>query len=630
MADFRGLNDQSLAELLAALRREAADPADINSVVQDLQVHQIELELQNRELRDAQRALEESRDRYADLYDFAPVAYATLNRQGQITQMNLTAAHLLGVERGRVTDFTLGARLAPGDLRVLLATLARVLTRGEEESIQVALGRPPEARRDLRLVIRRERPRLAGEVPTACRVVLLDITADLELTRRLQEQEGQLQHLSQHDSLTDLPNRALFADRLNQAMRQTRRQDRQLALLFLDLDGFKSINDSLGHPAGDEVLKQVAHRLVGLVREGDTVARMGGDEFTLILETADAEAAGQVAHKLVAAFQPPFIVAGRALYVTASIGISLFPQDGTDVDTLVRNADTAMYRAKDQGRDSFRFYTEEMTARAFAKVSLEAALRLALVNQQFVLHYQPQHDLVTGRIVGLEALIRWHHPLLGVISPDRFIPLAESTGLIVPISAWVVRTAATQMQAWREQGLLAGTAVWVNLSNRDFQSQNLAQTIGDIATAAGLDPHALAVEITETWIMSNPALAAGTIRHLQTLGIEVAIDDFGTGHSSLAALKRLAVHELKIDQSFIAELPGDADGCAIAHAVIALGQALGLRVVAEGIETQAQADFLRHAGCLIGQGYLFSRALPAAAFADYVRARTALLPADAP
>jgi len=750
MADFRDLSDRSLSDLLAALRRETLDLADHGRVVHDLQVHQIELEMQNRALREAQQALEESRDTYADLYDFAPVAYATVSRLGQITRMNLTAAELLGVPSGQALHLFLAARLAPGDGRVLLCALARVLESDEEETIEVGLGRPPQPRRDLRLIIRRERPLPAGGVPVQCRCALFDvteirraqaavlaqqrflqsvidgvadpilvigtdyrillmnaaaqaaagapavntagltcyrashgrdspcdsadhpcpmrqvladgtavtvihrhqgadgqarwielidsplrdaagavigviesardITAHRALTEQLQEREVQLEHLAQHDPLTGLPNRLLFTDRLHQAIHLAHREHRAVALLFIDLDGFKSVNDSLGHPAGDQVLQQAAARMRALVREGDTVARLGGDEFILIIGALEQDNdAGLVAHKLLAAFRQPFAVAGQSLYVTASIGISLCPQDGTDVDTLIRNADAAMYRAKDQGRDTLRFYTEDMTARAFAQIAMERDLREALARGEFVLHYQPEIELATGRIAGLEALIRWQHPGRGLVAPDQFIPLAESTGLIVPISAWVVRTAAAQMKQWRDQGLLADAAVWVNLSNRDLQNRGLAEAIEGMLREVGLDPRALAVEITETWLMANPESAAGNIQRLQTLGIEVGIDDFGTGYSSLAALKHLAVSELKIDRSFVAGLPEDAAGCAIARAVIALSQALGIKVVAEGVETQAQADFLQREGCRIAQGYLFSRALPAAEFEAYVR-----------
>ncbi|WP_295451614.1 EAL domain-containing protein [uncultured Thiodictyon sp.] len=753
MTGLRDLSDRSLSEVLARLRQESREPADPGRVLHDLQVHQIELELQNRELRDAQQALEESRDRYADLYDFAPVGYATLTRRGQVTEMNLTATRLLGLERGRLPILYLGTQLAPGASGSLLAALARVLDTGEQESLEVGLGRGPgrpEAR-DLRLLIEREQPHPGVTEPPACRVALIDITeikqaqatvlaerqflqavvdgaadpllvvspdyrimlmntaaraaadrrggtntqpltchlamhgreapcAGFEypcpvrevlasgrvakvvhrhreenaeehavellasplwgpqgeiigviesarditehrrLTEQLLERELQLEHLAEHDPLTGLPNRLLFADRLTQAMRRAHRERHQVGLLFLDLDQFKVINDSLGHAAGDRVLQQAAARMRALVREGDTVARLGGDEFTVILGALErGDAAARVAHALVEAFEEPFELDDQRLYVTASIGISLYPQDGTDVDTLVRNADSAMYLAKDQGHDTFRFYTQDMTERALAQVSLETALRQALANQEFVLHYQPQHALSTGRVVGLEALIRWHHPTFGLVAPQRFIPLAESTGLIVPISAWVLRTAAAQMQDWQAQGLLAGAAMAVNLSSRDLSNPHLAEDIGAIVSEIGLAPGILAVEVTETWVMANPEAAAENIRRLAELGIAVAIDDFGTGYSSLATLKRLPVWGLKIDRSFVAGLPGGADDRAIAAAIITLGQALNLEVIAEGVETQAQADWLMAAGCRIGQGHRYSRALPADACAAYCR-----------
>ena len=621
MTDFRDIDDRSLAELLAVLSRDVFDVSDPRRVVEDLRVHQIELEIQNRELRLAQQALEESRDRYADLYDFAPVAYATLTRQGRITQMNLTAAQLLGVERGRTPDLVLSTRLAEGDGRKLLASLVRVLDQGVEESIAVTLGRPPKVERDLRLVIRRETPP-AGEPPTACRVILVDVTEQLALTERLKEREVQLEYLAHHDVLTGLPNRLLFTDRLAQAILEAHREQRQVAVLSLDLDRFSVINESFGHPAGDQVLQQAAQRTRALVREGETVARLGGDEFAILLGSLEHgdRRAGLVANALAASFAQPFVVDNRPVYVTASIGISLYPADGDEAAVLARNAAAAMRRAKEKGRGTFRFYTEEMTARVLSQVALEAALRQGIVNQEFVLYYQPQHDLETGAIVGCEALIRWQHPLLGLIGPERFLPLAESSGLILPIGVWVVSVAAAQMKAWRALGLLANAAVWVNLSSCDLQSANLAETIADILKAVDLDPGALAVEITERCAMADPESAAETIRRLLGLGVEVGIDGLGTGYLALAAHDRPSVRELKIDQVFVAGLPEDATDRAIVRAIIALGSALGLRVVATGVETQAQADFLLGEGCRIGQGYLFSPPLSAAAFEGYLTA----------
>ncbi|WP_295450010.1 GGDEF and EAL domain-containing protein [uncultured Thiodictyon sp.] len=447
-----------------------------------------------------------------------------------------------------------------------------------------------------------------------------DITDHRDLTAWLKERERQLEHLVQHDPLTGLPNRLLFADRLHQAMHHANRESRKVAVLFVDLDRFKAINDSLGHAAGDQVLKQAAGLMRGLVREGDTVARLGGDEFIVVLEAlADGSSAGLVADKLLAAFRAPFVVEGRALRVTTSIGISVYPDDGADVDALVRNADSAMYRAKAQGRDTFRFYTQAMTARAIALVSLETDLQRALADGEFALHYQPQIELATGRIAGLEALLRWRHPVRGLIEPTQFVPVAESTGLIVPISAWVVRTAATQMKAWRDQGLLTDAAIWINLSSGDMRNPSLAESIADIVGEAGLEINALAVEIAGTWIMANAESAPMNILRLQAQGIEVGIDDFGAGYSSLAVVQRLSVRELKIDRLCVAGLPDDADACSMARAVIALGDALGLRVVAEGVETPIQADFLKAEGCRIAQGYLFSWPLAAAQFEVYAR-----------
>ena len=627
MAEFRNIDDHALADLLAAQRYDDLEASDPRRLVQELQVHQIELELQNRELRAAQQALEESRDRYADLYDFAPVAYATINRFGQITQMNLTAAQLLGVERGRVLDPLLATRLAPGDGRTLLASLLRVLDTGDEESIEVTLVKAPEVQRDLRLLIRREGTHPLGEPATACRVVLLDVTEHAALTRQLKEREVQLEHLAHYDGLTGLPNRLLFADRLKQAMLQACREHLQVAVLFLDLDRFKTINNTLGHPAGNQVLKQAAQRMRDLVQEGDTVARLGGDEFAILLGSLEqGDSAGLVANKLLASFEQPFAIDGQLRYVTASIGISLYPEDGEDAEILERNADAAMYRAKDQGRGTFRFYTEEMTARAFAQVTLEGALRQAIANREFVINYQPQHNLETGGIVGCEALIRWNHPLLGLIGPERFLPLAESSGLIVSIGVWVVSTVVAQMKGWREQGLLAGAAVWIGLSDRGIQDRSLTETIEGIVKAVDLEPGTLTVEIAETLAMASPESATGAVRRLQGQGIRVGIDAFGTGYPASSAVDSLEVRELKIDRSFVARIPGDALGCSIARAAIALGQALGLRVVAEGIETQAQADFLKSEGCRIGQGFLFSPPLPATELEAYVRGQSAQSP----
>ncbi len=620
MTALQELSDAALDRVLSELRREAQDATDIRRVVQDMQAQRIELELQNRELRFARQALEEARDRYADLYDRVPIPLANLTRQGRVTQMNDAAARLLGVAADEGAGLFLGTRLAPGGVRLLLAALGRVLDEDQEETLAVTLEAGRERRRELRLIVRREPLRTPGEDGATCRVALIDLTERQRLVEQLRERERDLAQLAHHDALTGLPNRVLFTDRLGQALRQAHRLQHQLALLCLDLDGFKAINDSLGHPAGDRVLQECARRLRSLVRDSDTIARFGGDAFTLILAPLERGSdAGVVASKLLGCFKAPIEVDGRPLYLTASIGISLYPPDGSDADTLIRNADAAMNRAKYLGRDGFAFYTEDLTTRAFNQVSLETALRQAIDRGEFVLYYQPQHDLTTGRVIGIEALIRWHHPVLGLVGPEWFIPLAEASGLIIPIGAWVIRTAAEQLQAWRGLGLLTGTTLWVNLTNREIRAANLASAIATAVAAVGLEPGALAVEITDVRAVAESASATENIRRLLDLGIEVAIDDFGTGQSSLASLKRLAVRGLKIDGSFVAGLPGDGDDEAIARSIIVLGRALGLRVVAEGIESREQAEALAAAGCRIGQGYHFSRPLPAAEFENYCR-----------
>lgn len=404
-----------------------------------------------------------------------------------------------------------------------------------------------------------------------------------------------------------------------------------MAVLFLDLDRFKTINNTLGHPAGNLVLKEAAQRMRDLVLESDTVARLGGDEFAILLGALEhGDSAGLVANKLLASFEQPFAIDGQRRYVTASIGISLYPEDGEDAEVLERNADAAMYRAKDQGRGTFRYYTKEMTARAFAQVTLEETLRQAIANREFVINYQPQHNLETGSIVGCEALIRWNHPLLGLIGPERFLPLAESSGLIRPLGVWVVSTVMAQMKEWREQGLLAGAAVRIVLSDRGTEDENLTETIDGIVKAVHAEPGALTVETAETLAMASPESAAGAVRRLQRQRIRVGPDAFGTGYPASTVVDRSAVSELKIDRSFVARIPGDAVCCSIARAAVALGVALGLRVVADGIETQAQADFLKSEGCLVGQGFLFSPPLQAADLEAYARSQSTPSAATAP
>jgi diguanylate cyclase (GGDEF)-like protein len=426
------------------------------------------------------------------------------------------------------------------------------------------------------------------------------------------------EHLAYHDPLTGLPNRPLFLDRLIMALAQAERQNTKVAVLFCDLDRFKEINDSLGHSVGDELLRQVAQRIEKSVRGVDTVARFGGDEFTLIIQNLrEPEAAATVARKILETLRAPFYSGGHELFIATSIGISTYPTDGRDLESLLKNADTAMYRAKEQGRDNFQLYTPAMNATALERLALENMLRRAVAQDELVLHYQPLIRIDDGGVFAAEALIRWNHPELGLIQPAQFIPTAEMSGLILPIGAWVLRTACAQMKEWQDlHG--ARLAVAVNLSARQFQQPDLIETIRDALDASGLDPACLELEITESYSMQNPDATVETLRELKTLGVRISMDDFGTGYSSLAYLKKFPIDTIKVDRSFVQDLGTDRDDEAITTAVIAMAQSLSLHVVAEGVENQVQLDFLRARTCDSVQGFFFSHPLPPAEFEQFI------------
>lgn len=433
-------------------------------------------------------------------------------------------------------------------------------------------------------------------------------TEDISGIKHSQEQ---LHHLAHHDTLTDLPNRLLFNERLEQAIKRTERHATHLAIFFLDLDHFKHINDSLGHPAGDWLLKSIAKRLLGSLRKEDTVARVGGDEFILLLEDVrEPEKAAVAAQKLMGSLTEPFHLEERQITISASVGIALYPQDGTDPTTLLRNADAAMYRAKEEGRNTYRFYTEELTRNAFERVSLENDLRQAIAKGELLLLYQPQVDLRNNRFIGVEALVRWQHPKLGMVSPIKFIPMAEECGLIHPIGDWVLFTACLQGKTWLEQGIEIGQ-IAVNLAGTQIQRGGLADTLKTVLAKTGFPAARLELEVTEGFIMRQAESGICELESIRRLGAALAIDDFGTGYSSLSYLKRLPIQKIKIDQSFVRDLPGDPNDAAIANAVIALGKSLNLSVIAEGVETQEQADFLKKAGCQEAQGYLYSKPIDA-------------------
>lgn len=444
-----------------------------------------------------------------------------------------------------------------------------------------------------------------------------------DITER-QRYEEQLEYQANYDALTGLANRNLLADRLKQTLIQAGRSGKAAAVLLLDLDRFKIINDTLGHGHGDELLKTMADRLARCMRTADTVARLGGDEFVIVmLDIARAEDVAQVAKKIIHAVSRPLTVAGQEMVVTASIGISLYPKDGEHEENLLKNADVAMYRVKEQGRNNFQFYAEEMNARAMERLTLETGLRAGLERGEFVLHYQPKVNLTSGQVVGAEALLRWLHPELGMISPAEFIPIAEETGVILPLGEWVLRAVCVQAKAWQEAGLPAITVAG-NLSARQFRQENLVAVVRRALDQAGLESRYLELELTESMVMEDPEKASGVLRQLKSIGVKLSLDDFGTGYSSLSYLTRFPIDCLKIDRSFVRDIPINSDDTAIAMTVIAMAHSLKLRVTAEGVETADQLEFLRAQGCGEMQGYYFSRPLPAEEFAELLRSGRSL------
>jgi len=431
-----------------------------------------------------------------------------------------------------------------------------------------------------------------------------------DITAR-REAEERLLHLAHYDGLTGLPNRVLFYDRLKQALAHARRTHSTLAVLFLDLDRFKKVNDTLGHGAGDNLLQQVSGRLTGCMRAGDTVSRLGGDEFAIALsDLADPEDARLVTQKILTALAATFQLEGAEVYVTTSIGITLYPNDSEDQDALLKNADTAMYRAKDSGRNGYQFYTPEMNARALEKLKLENDLRRALERQEFVLYYQPKTSLASGEITGFEALLRWQHPDLGLVPPAEFVPMLEETGLIVPVGRWLLAAACKQIKIW-EAANLRPPPVAINLSARQFMEKELGITVKRVLEEYCVAARLIELEITESSIMSNTEEAEKTLAYLNNLGVSLAIDDFGTGYSSLGYLRRFPLDSLKIDRSFIRDITTNIDDATITRAIIGMAHNLNLKVIAEGVETEAQITFLAANGCDDIQGYYFARPLPA-------------------
>lgn len=449
------------------------------------------------------------------------------------------------------------------------------------------------------------------EVRTLAHSINTMITSIRESRLDLQAQKDALDHMAHHDALTGLANRSLFNDRLNHAIIQATRQHSKVAVLFVDLDRFKTINDSLGHNIGDKVLNIVTKRLGRSLRSEDTLARQGGDEFTILLEGLEtAEQAAAVAHKILQTIRRPLKVEQNELYISCSIGISLFPDHGQNASALLMQADAAMYQAKSEGRNDYQFFSHDLTQQALERLSLESQLRAGLLNAELVPYFQPQIDAASGRLIGFEALARWLHPEQGMISPARFIPLAESTGLIHQLDLVIIRQAMKQFAGWYSQGLNPGV-LSVNMTVRHFQHQEFLDTLHQLIAETNFRAEWLEIEVTESQLMTKPEAAIEVLQQVHQAGIRIALDDFGTGYSSLSYLKRLPITKLKIDQSFVRDLPHDEEDISITRAVIALAKSLGLEIIAEGTETAEQIEFLLEQGCSQMQGYFYARPLPA-------------------
>jgi diguanylate cyclase (GGDEF)-like protein/PAS domain S-box-containing protein len=563
------------------------------------------------ELEYVKRELDQTRRLLGLMFERATDGFVLCGAQGQIVACNPRAAQILGEAPEALAGQPLVGRVVqyhptgPGPLRS-----GEVHVRRPDGSLLPA---------DMRV----------SDLPGGAPAQVLVQLHDLSDRRRA---EDRLLHLANYDSLTGLPNRALFRERLARAMARARQTHRAMALMFLDLDRFKVVNDSLGHEAGDGLLKHVAQALTGCLRRRDTVARageddgftvsrLGGDEFTVIAEgIAGSEDAALIAQRLLEALSAPFACGNEEIVVSASIGITIYPTDDVDLDSLVRHTDMAMYRAKSLGRGMYCFFSDDLSAAVTARLSLEGSLRRAIERQEFILHYQPKADLRDGRITGVEALLRWHCPGRGMVPPDRFIAVLEETGLILPVGAWVIRTAIAQLAEWDRQGLPL-LRLAINVSARQFRHQYLPSMVADTLREYGIVPSRIEIELTESLLMEDTEATRAMLANFKHMGLRLALDDFGTGHSSLAYLKRFNLHTLKIDRSFVNALPNNVEDTAIASAVIALGRTMNMSVVAEGVETEVQAEALREMGCNEIQGYLLSRPLDGNDLAHWLRER---------
>ncbi|MBE0568125.1 MAG: EAL domain-containing protein [Deltaproteobacteria bacterium] len=609
---------KSMPKDLATVRKEAEERLrrqterlkgisilDMQDLAHELGTHQIELEMQNEELRRAQEELEASRSRYADLYDSAPTSYFTLDRDGLILEANLTGAGLLGDDRRSMIAKPFSVFVVKEDLDTFRAHLTETLKRETRQTDEIRIRRKDGS--VLFVQLQSIAAAGAGGTPPLCR------TASIDITDRKRMEEA-IRHQAHHDPLTHLPNRLLLMDILSIELAKAQRGKKRFAVLFLDLDRFKHINDTLGHDTGDQLLKEVAERLRGCLRASDTVSRMGGDEFNILLtDVPHADDIITIAQKVVDSFGKDFRIGKHEFHTTTSMGISIYPEDGETMEALFKKADIAMYHAKEQGGNSYQFFNNAMNTRLIERTRLERWLRQALHRAELSVHYQPQFTIEPRQVICAEALVRWRHPELGMLAPARFIPIAEEIGLIDAIDEWVLKTTCAQFNEWNDAGLPPLRAT-VNLSAKHFRKSDFVERIAEILRETGFDPQNLDIEISESVAMRNLEQAIPNMKRLAEMGVGITIDNFGTGYSSLSYLKKLPVRKIKIDKSFIQGIADESADRAIIGAVTVMSRDMNLRVIAAGVETEEQLDFLKSTGCQEAQGFLFCRPLPAEEF----------------
>lgn len=597
---------------------EAHDPAQSRKLIRELRLYQIDLKSQIEELLRTQQELRDSVNHYAQFFNQAPIGYVVVDRHGNILETNKTFSEMLGMQISEIVDCPLKSFIHSKDRKVLSTRFKTLYNQSDKKLITFRLKRKNGTYLHASLEGRTiAKSLLHTQDPRENRSVLLLTVSDICELKRL---EQRMRRYAFHDPLTNLPNRAMILRRLAQTFSAAKRFKKQSAILFIDLDNFKTINDSLGHPIGDLLLQNIAKLLTKVIRREDTVGRVGGDEFVIILfdyaDNADtiANNAYTVAVKIKEALSQPNYIGEHELHITPSIGIALFPDKEEDANGVLKRADTAMYHAKAMGRNLINFYEPSMQVAANHRIAMENNLRRALQADEFLLYFQPQFD-EKHRIVGAETLLRWKHPKKGLIPPNSFISLAEETGLILPIGQWVLRSAAAQLKQWEDRGLCAQDGfLAINVSPRQFRHIEFIEQLINISTHSGIPLTRLKLEITEGLMVGEGNDDISIIKALNELGLRLSIDDFGTGYSCLAYLKRMPVSEIKIDKSFVRDIVSDSNDATIVETIILMANHLGLRVIAEGVEDKAGIDFLRSRGCNTYQGYYFSRPIPAREF----------------